>query len=171
MGRDTTTGSLGTGRDRNPLTWLVAAAAALLIAGSVGGFVLFDGEDEPAPPAARDEPSVTELTVPDRTAARCMVPNARALSNAEVAVDAVVVSIRDGIVTLDPSEWYAGEPTDGLQVTQASADRTALIGATRFEEGERYLVAGSAEGAVMVCGFSGPWSRDLAALYADAFGS
>jgi len=38
-----------------------------------------------------------------------------------------------------------------------------------FREGERYLVAATG-GSVAVCGLSGHYSQDLAALYAEAFG-
>lgn len=172
MGHDTMTESRETGaRDRSPLTWLVAAAAVVLIAG-VGVFALLDRDDDGTqpPPAAQGEPSVTELAMPASGAGRCMVPNAQALSRAEVAVEAVVVSAQSGVVTLDVSRWYAGEPTDEVQVDQAGADLRNLLLAPEFEDGGRYLVAGSADGDVMVCGFSGEYTDDLAAMYAEAFG-
>jgi hypothetical protein len=173
MSHDTLTESRETGaRHRSPLTWLVAAAAVVLIAG-VGAFALWGGEDgSPASPptAAEGGPTVTDLTVPASGTSRCMVPTARVLSNAEVAVEATVVAVESGVVTLDVSHWYAGEPTDQVRVDQASADRSALVGAPEFEDGGHYLVAGSAEGDLMVCGFSGAYSEDLATMYAEAFG-
>ncbi len=57
------------------------------------------------------------------------------------------------------------------KVDAGSADLTALIGAPQFETGDRYLVAGTADGDVMVCGFSGPYDDRLAKLYAEAFGT
>lgn len=166
MSRDTMTETRETGaRHRSPLTWLVAAAAVLLIAG-VGVFALLDRD--PAPPAAAG-PTATQLTLPATTTGRCMVPNAQALSEAAVAAEAEVVSVDGDQVTLDVSRWYAGEETDQLVVT--AAERPALVGTVEFEEGARYLVAGNRDGDVMVCGFSARWSEDLAALYAEAFGS
>ena len=48
-------------RRRTPLTWLVAAAALLVIAG-VGVFAVAGGEDEPSVPTAQDPaPSVLAL--------------------------------------------------------------------------------------------------------------
>lgn len=169
---DTVTESRETGtRGRSPLTWLVAAATVVLIA-AAGLFTFVDRGDGPtAPPTAGGEPTVTELAMPAAAAGRCMVPNAELLSGAAYAVDAEAVSIDDGTVTLEPSEWYAGDPTDLVEVDQGSADMAALIGATQFEEGQRYLVAGTADGQVMVCGFSGTHSEELAALYSQAFGS
>lgn len=162
-------------RHRGPLTWLVAAAAVVLIA-AAGTFALVDRGDDPPPTAGTDPssaaaPTVTELALPGAVAGRCVVPNAQLLSSAAYAVDAEVVSVTEGVVTLDATEWYAGEPTDQLEVAQSGADLQALIGATEFEDGQRYLVAGTDDGRVMVCGFTGPYSEKLAALYADAFGS
>lgn len=173
---DTVTESRGTGtRGRSPLTWLVAAAAVVLIA-AAGLLTFVDLGDDPAVPTAGENPSttdpaVTSLTMPGATAGRCMVPNVGLLSGAAYAVDAEAVSISHGVVTLDATEWYAGEPTDQVEVDQSSADMQALIGATEFEEGQRYLVAGTDSGQVMVCGFSGPYTDTLAALYSQAFGS
>lgn len=168
MSHDTMTETRETGtRHRSPLTWLVAAAAVLLIAG-VGAVALLDRDaTSPNPPTAA-EPTVTELALPADTPGRCMVPNAQLLSQAAVAVEAEVVSVAGDTVTLDVSQWYAGEETDRLVVT--AAERPALVGAVEFEEGGRYLVAGNRDGDVMVCGFSDRWSEDLAALYAEAFG-
>lgn len=179
MTHDTMTESRETGiRHRGPLTWLVAAAAVVLIAGA--GILTFGnlGDDPATPPTAGADPSagpadptVTELALPAATAGRCLVPNARSLSGAAYAVDADVTSVTDGVATLDATEWYAGEPTDQVRVAQSDADLQALIGAPAFEVGQRYLVAGTDTGRVMVCGFSGPYSADLAALYSRAFGA
>ena len=72
------------------------------------------------------------------------------------------------MVTLVPTRFYAGSPTDVVKVSAPPADLRALIGATEFEKGGRYLVSAT-DGTVTVCGFSGPWSADLAALYDRAF--
>lgn len=173
MSTETGTESRETGtRGRSPLTWLVAAAAVLLIAGA-GAFALVDRGDDPAVPTAGEsaDPTVTTLTLPGGAPARCMVPSAEALSGAAYAVDAEVVAVTGGVATLEPSQWYAGDATDQVEVDAGSADLQALIGAPEFEDGQRYLVAGTDDGQVMVCGFSGPWTDDLAGLYSEAFGS
>lgn len=177
MSHDTESRQAGP-RDRNPLTWLVAAAAAAVIAGVVA-FTLVDRADEtpavtaqpePTSEPTADAPGLTRLTLPERGAGRCMVPNADTLATAAYAFDGVVSGIEDGVVTLEVSQWYTGGPTEEVEVAQSSADRSALIGAPRFAEGERYLVAGSDDGDVMVCGFSAPHEPDLARLYEKAFG-
>ena len=179
MSHDTETDTLTESREtgahgRSPLTWLVAAAAVVLIA-AAGILTFVDPGGETTPPTAGSgpstaDPTVTGLTMPGSTGGRCMIPNAALLSGAAYAVDAQAVSIAGGVVTLEPTEWFAGEPTDLVEVEQGSPDMQALIGATGFEEGERYLVAGTDAGQVMVCGFSGPHTEELAALYAQAFG-
>lgn len=157
-------------RTRNPLTWLVAAAAVALIA-VAGGLMFLPGDDSVAPvTSASDEPTVTELSLAGSGSGRCMVPNADVLAGAASAVDAEVTAVDGGTATLTPTTWYAGEETDQVEVAAGSADLEALIGAPRFEEGQRYLVAANDSGEVMVCGFSGPYDDELAALYAEAFG-
>lgn len=180
LGATTESRETGT-RGRSPLTWLVAAAAVVLIA-AAGAFALVDRGSDPAVPTAGPTagdtgsetggaPTVTELAMPGTTTGRCMVPNAQLLATAAYAVDAEVVSVADGVVTLEATQWYSGDATDQVLVDQSSADMQMLVGATDFQEGQRYLVAGTDDGQVMVCGFSGPWTDDLAALYSEAFGS
>ena len=81
MSNDVLTESRENGtHNRSPLTWLVAAAAAVIIAG-VGIFAVVNGQgaDEPTPPPQAADPTVTELVGPDEAAlsARCMVPERR----------------------------------------------------------------------------------------------
>lgn len=172
MSTELTTENRETGtRDRSPLTWLVAAAAALIIAG-VGLFAVLEHDEDPAaPPTAADDKTVTELTAPSPETydARCMVPSAEVLSRQQVAVEGTVTTISDDVVTLTVDEWYAGGPTDLLRVQAPAPELQALVGSVEFREGGRYLVSAS-DGRVTVCGFSAPWSEDLAALYEQAFG-
>ncbi len=166
-----TTESRATGtHDRSPLTWLVAAAALVLIAG-VGLFGLLQhdsGKDHV--PAAGGSTTVTELQPPGSSAyqARCMVPTADALSRQTLAFDGSVTDITGGVVTLAPTHFYAGDPTDLVRVEAPGAELRALVQAVKFEKGERYLVSAT-DGRVSICGFSAPYSPRLAALYAQAF--
>ena len=70
-------------RQRSPLTWLVAAAAAVIIAG-VGVFAVMNQAQDPGTPAAGPEQSpstsgasVTELSAPGAgaTSGRCLPPS------------------------------------------------------------------------------------------------
>ncbi|WP_182524611.1 hypothetical protein [Nocardioides dongkuii] len=161
------------GRSRGPLTWVVAAAAALVIAGA-GVFAVtgLPGDDDEAPPVAGPgtDPTVTELVAPAATEGRCMVPNAEALAQQEVAFEGTVTEVSDDVVVLEPSTFYAGEETDRVEVAATSEEMQALIGAVPFEVGGTYLVSAT-DGRVTVCGFSGPVSPELEQLYTDAFGA
>lgn len=167
-----TTESRTTGtHQRSPLTWAVAAAAAAVIVG-VGLFAVLDRPGgEPKTPVAHDEATVTELVAPGMSAylGRCMVPAAEPLSQATVAFDGVVTGIEGSEVTLEPTQWYVGEPSDTVIVQAPSEELQALISAVTFEEGGRYLVAANGRGQVMVCGFSAPYDEQLANLYDEAF--
>lgn len=163
-------------RGRSPLTWLVAAAAVLLIAGAAVFGVL--GHEQASAPSAGggggggggSTPTTTRLDAPARAAyqARCMVPTAAALAHQGVAFDGTVRSIAAGVVTLVPSHFYAGDSTDLVEVRAPGADLPALVSAVHFQEGRRYLVSATG-GTVSLCGFSAPWSPGLAALYTRAF--
>ena len=169
----------GSTRPRSPLTWLVAAAAAVIIAGA-GVFAVMNQSSETGAPAAGPEPtssstgaaSTTELVAPGAaaTSGRCLPPSADVLSGAEVAFDGTVEGIEGDLVTLRATHWYAGPPTDLVTVRGPSEDLQALLAAVDFQDGGRYLVAASTGGRVMVCGFSADHSPRLERLYARAFG-
>lgn len=164
------TGTRATGtRQRSPLTWLVAAAAVVLIAG-VALFGLTRHDDQGGRVPSADKPTVATLGVPGPAAyqARCMVPTADRLAEQSVAFAGTVQSVTDGVVTLAPTRFYAGDPTDLVELRAPEPDLDKLIGALDFKEGGRYLVSASG-GQVTVCGFSAPYSQQLAGLYAQAF--
>lgn len=172
---DTLTPEPRTGtRGRNPLTWLVAAAAAVVI-GGVGIFALTNGPgatEEDAPPLADgdDQVVITQLRAPAAAGfGRCMVPTAEVLANQETAFAGTVDEITDGTVTLTPTTYYAGEQADKVEVAASTPEMTALIGAVDFKVGETYLVSANG-GQVTVCGFSGAATPQLQRLYDDAFG-
>ncbi|MEI5671804.1 MULTISPECIES: hypothetical protein [unclassified Nocardioides] len=164
-------------RGRNPLTWLVAAAAVLVI-GGVGIFTLTGSpDDDSAPPVAENgtgssdgaEPVIVSLRAPTGASGRCMVPNAEVLAQQQVAFAGTVDEISDGTVVLTPTTTYAGDEADRVEVVQPSEEMTQLIGAVDFQVGETYLVSAT-DGQVTVCGFSGPATPELEQLYTDAFG-
>lgn len=159
-------------RGRSGLTWLVAAAAAVVIVG-VGLFVLTRGDDQTDPPSAATSSGTTELTAPGdaATSGRCLAPSADTLAaNADVAFDGTVTSVSGGEATLTTTHWYAGTPTETVVVKAPSVEMQQLLAAVDLEEGKRYLVAGDRHGSVMLCGFSAPYDPRLAAVYAEAFG-
>jgi hypothetical protein len=166
---------------RNPLTWLVAAAAVVMIAG-VGAFGLsrmnddgpaVEAGDNPARSSSTTDttdagPAVTELGAPPAVAAKCAVPTAKMLATQEQAFAGTVTAIEGDTVTLSTSTVYTGEVGEQVQVTAPSAELHALLDAVRFEVGRDYLVSASG-GVVSVCSFSGPASPGLQRLYEQAF--
>jgi hypothetical protein len=155
-------------RRRSPLAWVVAAAAVLVIAG-VGVFAVLGGGDSPNVPTAEEPaPSVLALSARPPTTAKCMVVSPEVLANQQVAFDGTVVSITDGLVTLDVTTWYRGGDADQVTVQAPPADLAALVSAAEFQVGQRYLVSAT-DGFVSVCGFTAAYSDDLAAMYAQAF--
>lgn len=157
-------------RGRSPLTWLVAAAALVVIAG-IGIFALVGHDDTPdAPPTAADAQTVTELGVPGEEAfsARCAAPTSELIAGNDVAFDGTVTTVDDGMVTLQVTHWYAGEETDLVRIQAPSEELARLVLSVDFREGQRYLVA-ARDGQVAICGQSAPYSAELAQLYEQAF--
>ena len=74
------------------------------------------------------------------------------------------------MVTLDVSDWYRGGPPTRSPSSAPPTDMQALVAGGDFQAGQRYLVSAN-DGFVTVCGFTAPYSDDLAALYAEAFGA
>ena len=164
-------------RRRTTRTGAVAAPPALLLAlllastgcGSEGG----SGEDgsgadtNGAPTTQTSEGSTTRLRLSEAPG-RCMAPNVRVLRAQEVAFEGTVTGIDGADVTLEVSRWYAGEETD-LAVVQAPAEGMVALGyGTELVQGEDYLVSAT-DGEVTLCGFTGPVSDRLEALYAKAY--
>ena len=165
-------------RQRSPLTWLVAAAAVVIIAG-VGVFVMMNRTEDPGSSVAGSEPTdsasasdTTELRAPgaEATSGRCLPPTADLLAQADVAFEGTVEQVDDSLVTLRTTRWYTGEPTDLVTVQGPSEELQQLLVAVDFQDGGRYLVAASDRGQVMVCGFSSDFSPRLQRLYDQAFG-
>ena len=144
---------------------MAAASVLVMVGAAVWAFQLGD-DTEPAP-VATPEQSVTELAVP-RGAAKCMVPTAEVLRQQPLAFEGIVQAIEDGEAVLDPTRVFAGERTDLVRVQAPTSAEMALIGFVDFQVGERYLVAAS-DDIVTVCGFSGPATPELTALYDEAF--
>ena len=147
------------------LPWIVAFAAALAVA--VIGFAVLDSKPDDTSTPTAGQGTVTKLTM-STPQGRCMAPDPTTLAQAEVAFSGSVVSIHDGLVTLRPSAWYAGDHTDLVTVEQTDTGLKDLVGAVEFRPGKDYFVAAN-NGAVMVCGFSGETSSDLTTLYQQAF--
>jgi hypothetical protein len=158
--------------NRSLLTWLVAAAVALVIVGATLFALLGDDSDDNGEPSGLPSgdgaPNTVELLASPPTE-RCMLPNVEVLQQQELAFDGVVRSVAGGNATLEPSRFFAGDQADTVVVQAPDGDLQELLAAVDFREGERYLVSAT-DGRVTLCGFSGPYSDRLARLYDEAFG-
>jgi hypothetical protein len=149
--------------------WVVPAAAAAAVAGiaAVGALAFTGGGDDPA-----DEPTTTQLALPDANAAMqmCIAIDAEVLSTVPVAFDGTVTEIEGEMVTLDVGRWYVGGDADVVElVNPGQADDFAMIeDFLAFEEGKRYYIVAE-DGRVSGC-LSSQWSAELEGMYAEAFG-
>jgi hypothetical protein len=179
---DRTSRAGGTGR-RNRFRWLVAAAAAAVIAG-VGGYALSGlGDSASQAPTARDGQTATtddgahadgplagvttELTG-QAPLGRCAPPDASFIAAGTQAFEGTVTSIEGDTVTLQTTDVFTGEVGETVQVTAPPDQFGALVQAVDFREGQTYLVSAT-DGMVSVCGTSGPATSDLRSLYDQAF--
>jgi hypothetical protein len=160
-------------RRRGPLAWLVAAAAVATIAG--GGYAAVSsmqdrGTVEQAGPSTStaDDPVVITLQAPTSLPARCLVPTPELLAGAETAFAGTVTAIDGDVVTLEPTETYAGETADEIEVVGLRPDIRVLAGQPEFVVGGTYLVSAT-DGQVSACGFSGEATPELQGLYDLAF--
>jgi hypothetical protein len=176
------TGSHG----RSRLTWLVAAAAAAMIAG-VGGFAIagLSGDDSPPPQASEPRttaPDTTGETIAGAPVAgvtteltatapqgRCAIPDAATLAQYDQAFEGTVTAVTGDMVTLQATDVFNGEVGETVEVAAPPADMQALAAAVDFEVGGTYLVS-AFDGSVSTCpGFSGPASGEVQSLYTEAF--
>lgn len=151
--------------DRSPLTWLVAAAAVLLIA-AAGAFGLAQHRDDSRPVA---QPSgVTRLGyVP--VEGRCLLPSTGVLRVQTLAFRGTLVSLVDGTASFDVTRWYVTNPGVRAKVEVSSARLADLVQAARLQVGQVYLVAAHGND-VTACGISGPVTPARQALYTRAYG-
>jgi hypothetical protein len=147
--------------DRSPLTWLVAAAAVLLIA-AAGVFGLVNRDHDQAP-AAQDTVTMLGFTP---SHGRCLLPEVGVLRAQTIAFRGTLTSLTDGSATFRVDHWFKGGPTDLAKVTAPALG--VLVDSAQFTVGHQYLVSAQ-RGQVTACGFSGPASGRLAALYQRAY--
>ena len=158
-----------TGRPSRRTTWALGAAAATLVAAA--GVGIFAGRGEaPAPPAAKPAKVMT-LSLPGSGAAAgmCLQFSVDALRPMDVALSGTATQVGTDTVTLTPDHWYKGSDGSTAITLTTLGDSVILEGGIVFEQGKRYLVTAT-QGTVNACGFSGEWTPQMAAAYAEAFG-
>lgn len=161
----TTTGPTRAARpSRTP--WLAAAAAAVVLAGAGAAYLAAVGDD-PAPAGSGGELVLAAPDV-DPISLSCLPVSAEALAGLPVALAGTVSSVDAAEVRLDVTRWYRGGDVGTVVLRNAEARLQALLGTPDFQVGEDYLVSAS-EGAISVCGLTGPAGPELQAAYDEAF--
>lgn len=145
--------------------WFAAAAAVVVAA--AGGLVLAAGGGGEEPQAS-GPPVELSLGASD-TMASCLPVDAEILADMPVAFAGTATDVEGETVTLTVEEWYAGGDA-GTVVLRAQSGMEALIDGFAFAKGAEYLVSAT-EGTVNFCGFSGPATDELQAVYDEAFRS
>jgi hypothetical protein len=178
-----------------PHRWAILAAAAFVLIVAAAGWLLTrpspdrDVATAPIPsdrpatttaPVPSDRPVTTTAPVPsdgpattialDGVAAKCREPRPDQLAKtAEFAFAGTVTDISANMVTIVVSHTYKGAAFAEVKVAQEGDSSEQMLGSGKFETGRRYLVA-SAQGQVLICGYSGEAdSPGLQELYDRAF--
>jgi hypothetical protein len=164
---------------RNRKSWALPTliAAAAVIALGVGAIVASGGfggdRDEeiaraPATTGAPGKLKVLELTAPgDNVAQMCIAISPELVADMPVAFKGTVYTSGGGVVTLTIDQAYKG--TDAQVATLIAPEGLeALIGGVTFEPGQQYLITAT-DGVVNYCGFSGPATPELQAIFDQAF--
>lgn len=148
---------------RSRPAWWVPAAAALALLAGITGVIAFTGGDDDAPVAAP-----LQLTVGEGDAlASCLAVDAATMSTMSPAFAATATSVEGERVILDVDRWYAGGDASTVEL-HAAAGMESLIAGFDFEVGGQYLITAS-EGTVNFCGYSGPATPELSAVFDQAF--
>jgi hypothetical protein len=142
--------------------WFAAAAAFVLVAATTGGLIAMRGGPEPAADVTLALSAGAEDTM-----ASCMAVSPELLRDVPVAFAGTVTAIEGEIVTLDVDQWFTDGDATVVTVT-APAGLEALIGSVPFVVGEQFLIS-AYDGTVNYCGFSGPRTPELLAVYEAAF--
>jgi len=145
-------------RSRRPVVITIGAIAGAVAVGAVVFALTAPGPVEPV---------ALTLTESDPATSMCMALSPQSFDGADLAVDAVVVEVGDGLATLDVTRGFT--PDAPTRITLPVPDAMATdFSFTGFEQGGRYLVAAS-DGVVLSCGASGEYSPELEQLYDEAF--
>lgn len=158
-------------RPRKPKAIVIgAAAAATVIAAAVGGIAL-RGTDN----TSDDNTNVTAATVTDLalgpetlTMSSCIPFSVDTLAAMPVAFSGQVTERTSDHVLMDVDTWYRGGDTDQVRLLAPDMSRTSLGDIVDFQDGQRYLVTAT-DGTVNYCGFTAPWSQNMADAFAAAF--
>ena len=154
--------------ETRPRRWAPAIATAASVALIGGGAYAYVSASAPA---GAPVPTATTLAMPVGSGTSmnsCLPFDAQYLREMTVALSGTATDVTDDGVTLKVDRWYTGGNADVVRLANYDVNTVSLDGFS-FEPGSRYLITAT-EGTVNLCGFSGPWTQDLADAFDEAFG-
>ncbi len=134
----------------------IAAVAAL----AFGAFAVFSNVSPAGPPLALSLGETNAIS-------SCIQLSADILRDVQVAFGGTVTAVDGDKITVDVDKWYKGGDAAVVELS-APQGLQALIGGIDFEVGGEYLIS-AYDGTVNYCGFSGPATPELQAVYDEAF--
>ena len=172
LARSTVAADRPTGARRRLVVPLaVAAATTLIVGGAVTATVVIGGDSasHPGDSVAATKPPLRLQAPSPLVGSSCIVFSPDILADMPVAFSGTVTSLGEHTVALDVDHWYRGGD-DQAQVEIGTMDGSsiAIDGIPEFAAGERYLITAT-NGTVNACGYSAPWSSEMAGIFAAAF--
>jgi hypothetical protein len=148
----------------------VAAAVTLIVGGVVTATVIGGGDNPGGGSSTVAVKPPLKLKAPaPNSSSMCIQFTPEILAGMPVAFSGTVASVGADTVTLDVDHWYRGGDQDQVEIGRLDDSAIALVGIPQFNAGDRYLVTAT-DGVVSACGYTAPWSSDLADTFAAAFG-
>ncbi|MFZ4720426.1 MAG: hypothetical protein ACOYMR_13440 [Ilumatobacteraceae bacterium] len=130
-----------------------ALGAAGVVAVGAFAFIALRGDDGGTPTSVSFAVGAPDIT------AMCLPVSEQQPTAEASAFRGTVVSIENGIVTLDVATWYQNGTADQVLLTTDGLPSAALDGVD-FQQGGDYLIT-AGDGQVGTCGVSGPYSAEL----------
>ncbi len=151
-------------RQRRHVLWLIGASVVAVIA--IVAVVLASNGDDGGD-ASLLEPDLQLSLAGSDSLASCLPLEAEIMADMEMAFAATAVAVDGQVITLDVDRWYKGGDAEVVALV-AEHTEASLIAAFPFEVGQEYLVT-AANGTVNFCGYSGPATPELRAVFDQAF--
>lgn len=148
--------------------YLVAAAAALVLAGGSLAALTLGGEDAKTTPKQAKATTVSLALPGGNSISSCAPFSVTFLKDMSPAFSGTVTSVEAGSITLTVDHWYAGGTADQVKLALPPDTSSASLDGITFEQGKRYFVT-AAQGTVNGCGYTGLATPDLERSFNEAF--
>jgi hypothetical protein len=157
--------------------WQIPAVAAAVLVLGVGGYVIASNNDgggtQVSQPPVSAPPLHLEASKPGGGGmtgpSLCIKTTVAALKATSVAFSGSVTSVTKTSATLTVDHWYRGGTSKQVIVTLPKPGVVMPGGVLNWQMHTRYLVTAS-HGVIDGCGYTMPWTAQIAKLYAKAFG-